>query len=528
MRRIWLMLLFSSVALMLSGCQILSPNSSGSGGGVLLTNASLNFGTVAVGTSKSLQDTVTNSSTSSVTINSILGSSSSLQVVGLTQPQVLAAGQSATFKVQYQPSASGTLSQTISFVGANSQVLASIVTTGSASSGGVLTLNPTPLSFGSVAVGSNQKTNVTISNTGTADLTLNQATLSGAGFSMSNMTLPMTMHAGNSTSATLTFAPTSSGSFSGSVVFASTGAQGNVSLALSGTGVAAAPGSLSANLTSLAFGNVQVGSSGSKSVTVTNTGGATVTISQANVSGAGYSVSGLILPTTLAASQSVTFTVKFAPSNAGTVNGNVSLVSNASNSPLGIALSGTGTTPGQLSLSPASLSFGNVTVGTNAALNGTLTASSASVTISSASTNSSEFVLSGITLPTTLSAGQSAAFKVTFAPQASGTATASLTFTSNATNVPTTQSLTGSGTAATHSVSLTWNASSGAAGYNVYRGGVSGGPYAIVNTSLDALTSYTDTTVSAGTTYYYVVTAVDSSSNESGYSNQATAAVPSP
>lgn len=399
---------------------------------------------------------------------------------------------------------------------------------GGGSGSGVFTLNPGQLSFGSVAVGSNQKSAVTISNSGTADLTINQATLSGAGFTMSNMALPITLHAGNSTSATLTFAPTSAGTFSGSVAFATTGAQGNTSLALSGTGTAPTPGSLSPNPSSLAFGNVQTGSTSSKSETVTNTGGTTVTISQANVSGSGYSVSGLTLPTTLTANQSLTFTVKLAPSSAGTDNGSLSLVSDASNSPLGITLSGTGTTPGQLSLSPATLNFGNVTVGSSAALNGTLSATGASVTISSASATSNEFVLAGITLPVTLTAGQSAAFKVTFAPQATGTATGSLTFTSNASNPPTTESLSGSGTAPAHSVSLSWNASSGAVGYNVYRGGVSGGPYTIINPSLDASTSYTDTAVSAGTTYYYVVTAVNSSSVESGYSNQATAAVPSP
>ena len=202
-----------------------------------------------------------------------------------------------------------------------------------------------------------------------------------------------------------------------------------------------------------AFGNVQTGNTGTKSETLTNTGAGPVTISQANVTGTGYSVSGLTLPTTLTASQSVTFTVKFAPASAGTVNGNLSLVSDASNSPLGIALSGTGTTPGQLSVSPTTLNFGNVTVGSHKALTGTLSASSASVTVSSASINSSEFVLSGITLPATLTAGQSAGFTVTFTPQATGSASASLTFTSNATNAPTTQSLTGSGTAATHSVS---------------------------------------------------------------------------
>ena len=139
-------------------------------------------------------------------------------------------------------------------------------------------------------------------------------------------------------------------------------------------------------------------------------------------------------------------------------------------------------------------------------------------------------MLSGINLPTTLAAGQSAGFTVTFTPRATGTANATLSFTSNATNAPTTQSLSGTGIAPAHNVALTWNAStsSNVVGYNVYRGTVSGGPYSRINSSLDASTSYTDNTVAAGTTYYYVVTAVDNSSNESGYSNQTTAVVPTP
>ena len=82
-----------------------------------------------------------------------------------------------------------------------------------------------------------------------------------------------------------------------------------------------------------------------------------------------------------------------------------------------------------------------------------------------------------------------------------------------------------------HSVVLTWDASTSpdVVGYNVYRSGVSGGPYARLNgsTPVPALT-YTDTVVQAGLTYYYVVTAVDSEGNESAYSNQASALVPSP
>ena len=393
---------------------------------------------------------------------------------------------------------------------------------------GVLTLNPAQVSFGNVNVGSNHASSVSLSNTGTADLTINQATLSGAGFTMSNMALPMTLHAGGSTSITLTFAPTGSGSFTGSVTFVTTGAQGTVSLPLSGTGVAPTPGSLSANPTSVGFGSIQVGSSSSQSETVTNTGGTTVNISQANVTGSVFSVTGLTLPTTLTAGGSVTFTVKFAPTSAGTLSGSLSLVSDASNSPLNIALSGTATTPGQLSVSPATLTFGNVAVGSSSPLSGSLSASSASVTVSSASSNSSEFVLSGITLPATISAGQSLGFTVTFTPGATGSASANLTFVSNATNAPTAESLTGTGTAPAHSVALSWNASTGATSYDVYRGtatGVCSGsptPYGTATT-----TSYTDTSVTAGATYIYAVSAVNSA-GQSACSTEVSATIPTP
>jgi len=81
-----------------------------------------------------------------------------------------------------------------------------------------------------------------------------------------------------------------------------------------------------------------------------------------------------------------------------------------------------------------------------------------------------------------------------------------------------------------HYVFLSWNASvsSDVVGYNVYRGSTSGGPYTIVNSSLVAATTFTDSTVLAGQTYYYVCTAVDNNSNQSTYSDEAIATVPSP
>jgi fibronectin type 3 domain-containing protein len=81
--------------------------------------------------------------------------------------------------------------------------------------------------------------------------------------------------------------------------------------------------------------------------------------------------------------------------------------------------------------------------------------------------------------------------------------------------------------AATHSVALSWNAStSPVAGYNVYRSVVSGSEYARVNLGLISGLKFTDTGLPSGSTYYYVTTAVDAIGNESPVSNQVTAKIP--
>jgi hypothetical protein len=315
----------------------------------------------------------------------------------------------------------------------------------------------------------------------------------------------------------------------GNVAITSNGSNPNLNIPVTGTG--GTPGTLSANPTSLSFGNVQVGNNASLSETLTNTGGTTVNISQANVTGSGFSITGLSLPTTLTAGQSVTFTATFAPAATGAASGNVAIVSDASNSTLNIPTSGTGTAPGQLSVSPATLSFGTVTVGASSALGGTLNATGASVTVTSGSSSSGEFALSGITFPKTIAAGGSATFTVTFTPNATGAASASLTFASNASNAPTVEALTGTGQAPQpHSVDLNWNASQtqGVVGYNIYRRNQSGSYGSPLNSSPGAGLSYTDNTVVANGKYAYVVKAVDGNNVESAPSNEVLVTVPTP
>ncbi len=85
----------------------------------------------------------------------------------------------------------------------------------------------------------------------------------------------------------------------------------------------------------------------------------------------------------------------------------------------------------------------------------------------------------------------------------------------------------GGGATTTHSVSLSWAPSTSAvAGYMVFRSTKSGGPYKALTSSPITNTSYTDKTVQANNTYYYVTAAVTSSGVQSAYSNQATAVVP--
>jgi len=131
---------------------------------------------------------------------------------------------------------------------------------------------------------------------------------------------------------------------------------------------------------------------------------------------------------------------------------------------------------GQLGVSPSTMNFGNVAVGSNATQTGTLTAGSSDITVTSADWNGSGYTLSGITFPVTVPATQSVQFKVKFAPQTAGSAPGSVAFHSDATNSPTVEILAGSGTQqSSHTVSLSWDSStSQVIGYNVYRGTVSG------------------------------------------------------
>ena len=485
------------------------------------------FGKVMVGGSNVLSARLSNTGTSNITISSVSVTGAGYSLSGLSFPMTLGPGNSAQFQVIFAPLVQGRVDGSIGFTSSASSSTLYVSLHGTGASTGVLSASPSSINFGTA--GNNVTQLAALTNTGTASVTVQQISASGSGFAVSHAALPWTLASGQSATFSISFTPTAGSTSSGSVSIVSNAYDSTLSIPLTGAGASA--GILSANPTSNSFGSVQVGSSASQYQSVTNSGGSNVNISQANVSGSGFSISGLSLPITLTPGQSYTFSTVFAPTSSGTASGSIAIVSDASNSSLTIALSGTATASGQLLLSPTTLDFGSITVGQNKSLTATLGASGSSVTVSSASTSNPEFSLNGVSFPMALAAGQSAPVSVTFTPQSSGTASGSISFSSNALTNPTIETLTGAGvTAPQHQVQLSWGASTstGVTGYNVYRGSVSGGPYNKINPALVVGTTYSDSSVQAGKTYFYVTTALNGSGTESAYSNQVQAVVPSP
>jgi hypothetical protein len=344
--------------------------------------------------------------------------------------------------------------------------------------------------------------------------------------SASGFSLPVTLGAGQSQTMNVVFGPTSAENVSGNITV--TTAQGATSvISVSGTGVQAG---LSLTPSSANLGTVAVGASNSQTIQISNSGNGVLTITQVSASGPGFSTTGLSVPLSLNPGQSSTFNAQFQPASTGSATGSITIVSNAPGSPAVVTLSGSGVAATQtLSFSSSSVSFGSVDDGTSKTQNETITnTGNSDVQISQIAVGGTGFSLSGAGVPVTLSASQSLTFGIVFSPTAAGSATGTVTVTSNASGSPASIALSGTGIQQVpHTVGLSWTAStSTVSGYNVYRSTTSGSGYTKVNNGLVASVNYTDSTVANATTYYYVTTAVDGSGNESSYSNEASAVIP--
>ena len=293
----------------------------------------------------------------------------------------------------------------------------------------------------------------------------------------------------------------------------------------------AAP-SIQVSSSSINFGNDPVGTNTSQALIITNTGTATLSITQVTASGStAFTVGGYSPPLSVSAGQKTTVMANFLPASVGATSGNISIVSNASATPTSVALSGSGVAATYtLNVSPTSLSFGNVTTGTSSSSqNVTVTnTGNSKVGISQIAVSGTGYSVTGGSTPVTLSPSQTLTLTTQFHPTVAGSASGSISIVSNATGSPAAVSLSGTGVVPVqHSVALTWGASSSSvSGYNIYRSTVNGSSYTKVNSLLVTGLSFSDANVQSGGTYYYVTTAVDAAGNESSNSNQVSAIVP--
>jgi hypothetical protein len=182
---------------------------------------------------------------------------------------------------------------------------------------------------------------VTLTNSGNSDVTISGVTTKGTGFTTSGVSTGVTIAANQSATLTVLFNPTTAGAVSGSVSVASNATNSPTGVSLSATGVGTTS-AITVSPTSLNFGDQNENTTSSAStVTVTNTGNTSVTVSSVQA-GAPFVVSGFSGSTTLSASQSLTLDVTFDPTAQTSYSGSLTITSTAPSSPNAVALSGTG------------------------------------------------------------------------------------------------------------------------------------------------------------------------------------------
>ncbi len=225
-----------------------------------------------------------------------------------------------------------------------------------------LTLSATSISFGNVVSGQTGTGSITLSNTGTANVSVTALSAPTAPFALTGGTCgatPITLAPAATCTLTYSFSPTSASPSTQSIAVTSNG--GNPSFTLQGSGVGAPVAALSAS--ALNYGNVPVSAFGNATVTLSNTGGSPLTMSAITAPTAPFSATGGTcgaVPITLAAGASCTLIYRFSPSAIGNFSQTLAMTSNGGNPSFtlqGIGISGAAPRPAVVPASGATSQF---------------------------------------------------------------------------------------------------------------------------------------------------------------------------
>jgi len=301
-------------------------------------------------------------------------------------------------------------------------------------------ISPLSLTFPSQIIGSTSNPQqVTATSSGQTCFQFASVQITGD-FAQTNTCPSSGVPGGTACTFSISFTPTAAGPRNGNLLINSANST-SFNVPLSGTGTTPAAVSLAPG--SLSFSLQLVGTtSAAQTVTLTNTGGATLNITSYAISGP-FSRSNNC-PSALAGGSSCTISISFSPVARGAASGSLNITDDASGSPQSVSLSGTGGAT-LASVSPTSLSFSNQPLlSVSAAQQVTLTnVGDFAVNLSGISATG-DFIQTN-NCGTSVAAGASCAVSVTFAPTSVGARAGTLTFSDNASGNPQTVGLTGTG-----------------------------------------------------------------------------------
>jgi hypothetical protein len=290
----------------------------GAPGSPALTTGALAFGNVVIG--QAATQSVTLTASTAVTVTAFTTTDGEFTVGATTPPlpATLNVGDTLTTSVTFAPTTVGL--HEASFDAATSVGTQPFEMTGTGqNAAATLVVSPTSVNLGATIVGTPLTASVTFSNEGAQPLTVSSITAPAAPFSASGLPAAgAVIAAGQSVSATVTFAPTGTGTFNGSLAIATNGGNATISV----TGSAAAAGHLVIAPNAASAGNVTVGGTSLTSFTVTNTGASVVTVSKSKApANAAFSVvSDIPEGSTINPGATVTATLRFTPTALGLVS----------------------------------------------------------------------------------------------------------------------------------------------------------------------------------------------------------------
>lgn len=410
-----------------------------------LTATTLAFNNQVLGTTSTAKTVaISNTGTATLTLGAITitganpGDFMSTNCSGAS----VAPGANCTISVTFTPAALNTRSATLGIPSnaAGSPHNVALTGNGTAAPAPAVTLTPTSLAFGNQTTGTTSATKtITLANSGSAALGITSITPSGTGFNVTHNCLA-SLAAGASCAISVSFAPTSAASFTGSITLVSTAAGSPHSVAFSGTGVAPTPTAPVAALSPIAvdFGMLPLNTtSPARTVQLSNTGNAPLAIAALQIGGTNATdfsqTHNCPVGSSLPAGSNCSISVRFAATATGTRSATVALTSNAAGSPAA-DLKGTGVVQASAvaQVAPTQITFGRTRLGKTSDERtvrvrniGTTPLEISSIAVTGDFTQRSECLK-------TLAPGTSCELKVRFKPTVPGTRAGELSVGSNA------------------------------------------------------------------------------------------------